>query len=61
MQGGDKLLTGCNDKYIRIFNLSDKLSEAEITMQAHDTPIKCAIWGKDQNHIVTCAEDTELR
>lgn len=61
LQSGDRLLTGCNDKCIRIFSLADKVSEPEMIIEAHKSAIKCAIWSKDSNHVVTCAEDNELR
>ena len=60
-QNGDKLLTGCNDKNIRIFDIEDRVAEPEVTIEAHSSAIKCAIWSGNPNHVVTCAEDSELR
>ena len=60
-QSGDRLLTGCNDKNIRIFNIENKVTEPEATIEAHNSAIKCAIWSGNPNHVATCAEDSELR
>ena len=61
VQNGERLLTGCNDKCVRIFDVRGKVTEAEITIEAHKSAIKSSIWSKNPNYLITCGEDLELR
>ncbi len=61
LQSGERLLTGCNDKCVRIFDVRSRLSESEVTIEAHKSAIKCSVWSKDPNCLITCGEDLELR
>lgn len=61
LQDGSKLLSGCNDKQLRVFDLGGKLTEPECTLEGQQSAIKCAVWGRDPHSVVSCAEDTELR
>ncbi|KAL5497659.1 hypothetical protein EMCRGX_G014172 [Ephydatia muelleri] len=57
--GNQLLLTSCNDKLLRVFNLSKPDVEPQM-MEGHNSSLRCAVW--ISNYIVaSCAEDCEVR
>lgn len=60
-QNGKKLLTGCNDKSLRVFNTESDKTKPELTLEGHQSAIRCAVWGKDSHLVVSSAEESELK
>ena len=59
-QNDSHLITGCNDKVIRLFNLGSPDSEPQL-FQEHKEAIKCAVWAGDQNYFVSAEEIAEMK
>ena len=61
VQDGKKLLTGCNDKSLRVFSIKSDMTKPDMTLKGHQSAIKCAVWGKDSHLVVSAAEESELK
>lgn len=53
------LLTGCNDKLLRVFDLSKPDVEPQM-LEGHNSSLRCAVWISD-TIVASCAEDCEVR
>ena len=54
-------MTACNDKVLRVFEVSGSTGTDAQTLQGHQTSIKCAVWSKEPSVVVSCGEDPQLR
>ena len=59
-QDSQKLLSGCNDKLLRVFDLGSPEAEPQ-ALEGSPSAVKCAVWSKEPHFVVSCAEDPELR
>lgn len=59
LQDNQRLLSGCNDKKVRVFDLGS--GGEEVVMEGHSEPVKCAVWCKEPHMIVSCDERPQLR
>jgi len=55
-----KILTGGQDKILRIFDLNKPDAEP-LKLEGHSQGIKVALWCKDNNTIISAAQETGLR
>lgn len=55
-----KLLTACNDKVIRIFDLRDKAA-APIVLLGHTAAPKKALFCRDNNKVISAGDDKTIR
>jgi len=55
-----KILTGGQDKILRIFDLAKPEAEP-LQLEGHSQPIKIALWCKDNNTIISGGQDSVLR
>ncbi len=60
-QDGKKLLTGCNDKSLRVFDIKSNMTKPDLTLKGHQSAIRCAVWGKDSHLVASSAEEPELK
>ena len=60
-QDGKRLLTGCNDKSLRVFNIDSDTTQPDLTLEGHQSAIRCAVWGKESHLVVSSAEEPELK
>ena len=62
IQDSSRLITGCNDKLIRLYDLTDGQRENALQIfQGHKDSVKSAIWTSQQNVFVSCEETTSVR
>lgn len=59
-EDSQKLLSGCNDKLLRVFDLGSPEAEPQV-LEGSPSAVKCAVWSKEPSFIVACAEDPQLR
>jgi len=57
---GTHLVTGCNDKMLRLFDLSDYAAEPKV-FTGHTASIKKAIFSADSTKIMSISDDKSLR
>lgn len=55
-----KLITGCNDKVLRLFDLNDYAAEP-IVFNGHTSNIKKCIFSADSNRVLSISDDKTLR
>jgi len=59
-EDGKRILTGGQDKILRIFDLGKPEAEPVI-MEGHTQPVKVALWCKDNNIVISGGQDSVLR
>jgi serine-threonine kinase receptor-associated protein len=55
------LLTGCNDKSIRLFHLGEPNKSPSVTFEGHSDSIKCISWSGDPNLFVSSEETPSIK
>ena len=61
LQDGKQLLTGCNDKLLKIFSIDSSSTEQHMTLSGHTSAVKCAVWGRNSSSVLSSADEPELR
>ena len=59
-QDNSHLLSGCNDKILRVFDLT-RLDSAPQQLQTGKSAVKSAVWAKDPHLFTSCCEDREIK
>ena len=52
------LLTGCNDQVVRVFDVEQRSIVEEL--KGHTSAIKVALWGREDNTVISSSEDNEI-
>ena len=60
LQDGKDLVTGCNDKFIRLYSLEEGRSDP-VMFQGHTDYIKCVVWTSDPNLFVSSEDSSKIR
>ncbi len=59
-KNSDRLLTGSNEKKLKIFDLVN-VDADPIEISAHTSDIRCAMWCSNDKHLISASDDKTIR